>query len=156
AEVIGPHHFFLGPGANLGWVHVPSEELPWEIFRGRLLDAAQTRQVQAFESWNIYWHPAEGRSTEPILSVKLQHDSEKLYVTRGMESYAWEPYDAGDNVILSREVRKWARELVSFIDLIGHTDLDRMRSLLARRVFQAVVGTSRLPLTSVEAPLPAF
>src|SRR5262249_16684161 len=49
--------------------------------------------------------------------------------------------------------RKWVRELVGTIPLDRFAEL---RDELVCRVFQAVVGTSRLPLTSVEAPLPAF
>src|SRR5262249_2029999 len=79
-----------------------------------------------------------------------------LFVTRGIYSYAWEPYDAGGNVILTREARKWIRELVALIDLKVCHGLERLGSVLAHHVYQAVVGRSRLPLTSVEAPLPAF
>src|SRR5262249_45881464 len=51
---------------------------------------------------------------------------------------------------------KWARELVGTIDLRRFHGPEDFRDELICRLFQAVVGTSRLPLTSLEAPLPAF
>ncbi len=75
---------------------------------------------------------------------------------RGLDSYVWEGYDAGGGVYMSRERRKWVRELVGTIRLDRFADLDELRDELACQLFQAVVGTSRLPLASVETPLPAF
>jgi hypothetical protein len=156
AEALRPGHFFVKLPMRLTWVHLPAEELAWEIFHGRLLDAAQTRSKQTFESWNIHWITPEGRSAEPLLSVKLDWAGRRLYVTRGILSYVWEPYDAGGNVILSREAYKWVRELVAVVDLPELVAVEHLRKALAHRLFQAVVGGSRLPLTSVEAPLPSF
>ncbi len=154
AEVVHPAHFFLGLGTSLEWDHAEREEISWEIFQGRLLDASQTRQIRSFESWNMYLRTPEGRSAEPLLAVKLDTEAGRVHVVRAIYSYAWEGYHAGDNVYLSREVRKWLRELV------GSIPLDRsaasLRTALAAMLFQAVVGLSRLPLNSVEAPLPCF
>src|SRR5262249_8687326 len=144
------------PPMQLTWEHLPAEELAWEIFHGRLVDAAQTRSKQTFESWNIHWITPEGRSGEPLLSVKLDWAGRRLYVTRGILSYVWEPYDPVGNVILSREARKWVREVVAVVDLPDLVAVEHLRKALAHRLFQAVVGVSRLPLTSVEAPLPNF
>ncbi len=36
-DVLRPDNFFVGGGLVLEWKHDPEEELPWEIFRGRLL-----------------------------------------------------------------------------------------------------------------------
>src|SRR5262249_46349282 len=55
-----------------------------------------------------------------------------------------------------RETRKWVRELVGRVNLADFSDAPDLARELAGVVFDAVVGTSRLPLTSVEAPLPAF
>ncbi|OAI54288.1 hypothetical protein AYO44_15210 [Planctomycetaceae bacterium SCGC AG-212-F19] len=156
AERLAPGHFFVKPPATLATEHVAAEELTWEIFHGRLLDAAQTRERRTFESWNVYWVDDAGRSGEPILSVKFDQAANRLYVTRGIHCYAWEAYDEGDNVILSREVKKWGRELVATIDLTKYSELEPLREDLGFRLFQAVIGTSRLPLTSLEAPLPGF
>lgn len=156
AECLRPAHFFVRPPLELAWEHVDTEELTWEIFHGRLLDAAQTRQKQTFEAWNLFAIGPEGRAAEPVLAVKLDWPCRCVSVTRGILSYVWEPYDAGGNVILTREVRKWVRELVAAVDLPAPLDAERLRSTLTYRLFQAVVGISRLPLTSIEAPLPAF
>jgi hypothetical protein len=155
ADAVHPAHFFVGPAIELEWQRQPREEIAWEVFRGRLLDAAQTRQRQTFEAWNIYLIDPERRSTEPLLSVKLSAETDCFHVTRSVHSYVWEGYDAGDNVFLSRETRKWVRELIGTIALAG-LDATQLRESLQGRIFQAVVGTSRLPLTSIEAPLPAF
>ncbi|HEV3115537.1 MAG TPA: hypothetical protein VGY58_00700, partial [Gemmataceae bacterium] len=75
---------------------------------------------------------------------------------RAVHCYAWEGYHAGDNVYLSRETRKWVRELVGTIDLQEFETATEVHDDLICLVFEAIVGGSRLPLTSVEAPLPGF
>jgi hypothetical protein len=155
-EAIHPSHFLVSDRLTLQWEGPIDETVVWEVFQGRLLDASQTRAQQAFESWNVHQVEARGRSAEPILSVKLDRSAGRLHVVRAIHCHAWEAYDAGDNVILSRETQKWARELVGTVDLTASASADRLRGSLTGLLFQAVVGTSRLPLTSVEGPLPAF
>ncbi len=149
-EAVHPRLFFARGATRLEWEHVAAEDVSWEVFRGRLLPPAQTRERRLFESWNVYLLGDEGRSGEPLLSVKWDAEAGQVHVVRAILSYVHEGYDAGDNVILSREVRRWVRELV------GTAELDRLGEELPGLLFRAVVGTSRLPLTSVEAPLPAF
>jgi hypothetical protein len=148
-------HFFVAPGFELEFEH-KREEIPWEIFRGRLLEPNHTRVRKEFEAWNAYWIDSNGRSDEPILALKLDAPVGRIYVVRAIHSYVWEGYNAGGNVIESRETTRWFRELVGSIDLsdfnTGGELLDEINCLL----FHAVVGTSRLPLTSLENPLPAF
>ncbi len=157
AEMLRPAHFFVGPNLTLEWEHVESEEREWEIFQGRLLDPAHTRARRTFEAWNIVQAAYDlARSSEPLLAVKLDTASGEVHVVRGLDSYVWEGYDAGGNVYQSRERRKWVRELVGSIRLDRFTDLDELRDELTCQLFQAVVGTSRLPLASVETPLPSF
>ena len=156
AEVIAPAHFFVAPDLDLEWTHLDREETSWEIFRGRLLDPAHTRERAAFEAWSVYEKTPEGRSAEPVLSLKLDAAGGVLYVVRGLECYVWEGYDSGGGVILSRERRKWVRELVVVLRLDQLADLDELRDEMICGLYHAVVGASRLPLTSVEAPLPAF
>ncbi|MBY0526884.1 MAG: hypothetical protein K2R98_26055 [Gemmataceae bacterium] len=156
AEALRPAHFFAGRRIGLEWGHTPRETVSWEIFQGRLLDARQTRQRESFESWNVYLLDAEGRSGEPLISVKLDSRGECIYVTRAVHTYGWEGYDAGDNVILSRETRRWVRELAAIIELAQVQSESQLRKAVSHGVYQSVVGVSRLPLTSIEAPLPAF
>src|SRR5262249_7029263 len=132
------------------------EEVPWEVFQGRLLDRAHTRLTQAFEAWNLFRVDDRGRSAEPLLAVKLDACCGEVHVTRGLLCYVWEGYHAGDNVYLSRETTRWIRELVGTVRLDQCAGADDFRAEVAGLIFQAVVGVSRLPLTSVEAPLPDF
>jgi hypothetical protein len=156
ADVLRPEHFFAGPGLELEWEHVECEESSWEVFRGRLLDPAHTRQRRTFEAWNVYQRTPEGRSGEPLLALKLDMAAGELHVVRGLESYVWEGYDSGGNVYLSRERRKWVRELAGTVRLQAFPGADDLRDELMGQLFHAVVGASRLPLLSVEAPLPGF
>ncbi len=156
ADALQPAHFFVAPPLELVWEHVDREVIPWEIFRGRLLDRSQTRELAELESWNIYQVEKGSRSAEPLLSVKLDGSGGRIYVVRAIHCYAWEGYDSGNNVFLSRQTQKWVRELVGQICIDRFTDLEPLHDELVCLVFHAVVGTSRLPLTSVEAPLPQF
>ena len=156
AEVIQPRHFFVRQPLVLDWQYSPSEEIAWKIYQGRLLEAAHTRLRQTFESWNVFCIEAGNQSAEPLLSLKLHAGSRQVYVTRAVHCYAWEGYHAGDNVYLSRETRKWVRELVGTIHLEQFLDPDDLRDEIICHLFQAVIGCSRLPLQSVDAPLPAF
>jgi hypothetical protein len=156
ADVMRPEHFYIGVNLALEWDHVEKEETSWEVFQGRLLDPAHTRERRVFETWNVYQIEAGARSGEPLLSLKWDAGASRFNVVRGIDSYVWEGYDSGGGVILSRERRKWVRELVGAAALEDFASADELRDELIRLLFHAVVGTSRLPLTSVEAPLPAF
>jgi hypothetical protein len=154
--MLAPAHFFVGRNLELQFSRGVAEDISWEVFRGRLLDPSHTRQRRTFSAWNIHQIMPNGRSAEPLLALKLDWAAKELHVVRGLESYAWEGYDAGAGVILSRERRKWVRELAATVYLDHFADLEELRDELACRLFLAVVGSSRLPLSSVEAPLPAF
>ena len=134
-----------------------TQETTWEIFHGRLLDSTQTRQRRSFETWDV-WQQAEGEDppNEPVLSLKLDAATDELHMVRSLDSYVWEGYDSGSNVYLSRERRKWVRERVATIRLEDFADLEALHDELICQLFRAIVGTSRLPLSSLEAPLPAF
>jgi hypothetical protein len=153
-EVFGPAHFFLAPELAVQWEHAEREEQAWEVFQGRLLDPAHTRQKRTFEAWNLD-KIGEGGHGHPLLSLKLDAEARQLHVVRGLACYVWEGYDAGDNVIQSREVRKWVTELVGTLHLERFRDVEELRDELICQLFHAVVGR-RLPLSSVEAPLPDF
>jgi hypothetical protein len=156
AAAVHPANFFVAPPKALDWQYSATECIPWEIFRGRLLDRSQTTESRGFEAWNVFEISASGRSGEPLLSVLLDLALGQLHVTRAVHCYAWEGYHAGDNVYLSREVAKWMRELVGTIHLAEYADPSKLAHELPHLLFRAVVGLSRLPLTSVEAPLPGF
>jgi hypothetical protein len=146
----------VGPGLTLKMEHAPAVELPWEIFHGRLLDQRQTMQWETFEAWNLFLVNEAGQPPEPLLSLLLDAPAGLFHVTRAILSYVWEAYDEGNNVILSRECQRWLRELVGTIPLGRFTNADDLRDEIICKLFQAVVGSSRLPLTSVESPLPQY
>ncbi len=156
ADVLRAEHFYVGTQLKLVWGRAEQEETTWEVFQGRLLDPAHTRERRVFETWDVYQTESEGRSAEPLLSLKWDAAARRFYIVRGIDSYVWEGYDSGGGVILSRERRKWVRELVGAVALEDYSDAGELRDELICLLFHAVVGTSRLPLTSVEAPLPAF
>jgi hypothetical protein len=147
-----PGHFFVAPGLRLAWTAARAEEVPWEVFRGRLLDPAQTRLKGSFLSW----HVTEAGADEPLLAVRFDVRERRVHVTRGVLCHVWEGYDSGAGVILSRAATRWTRELVGSIELDRLPEAEELRDELACLIWQAVVGTSRLPLHSVEAPLPGF
>ena len=156
SQVMRPGCFFTGRGVGLKLEHIEREDEFWEIDRGRLLSAGQTRNARSFECWNVRLQCPESFSSEPVISVKLDLGGGSIHVTRSLLCYAWEGFAAEENVILSREVQKWVPELVGTIDLgelLTEADLGEE---LAALIYRAVVGTSRLPLTSVESPLPSF
>jgi hypothetical protein len=155
-DAMRPGNFFVAPELRLAWVAARSETIPWEIFRGRLLDARQTRLQKTFLSWHVIEENEAHPATEPTISVKLDVHEKQIHVTRGLLAHAWEGYDSGGGVIESRETVKWTRELVGTIRLEEFAELENVREELTCLIWQAIVGTSRLPLTSVETPLPAF
>jgi len=155
-DALRPRRFFVAAGLELEWEHVDREVVAWELFQGRLLDATQTREERSFAAWNIYQHEGGERSGEALLSVKLDAERGHLHVVRAIYSYAWEGYHAGENIYLSREIRKWLRELVGSLRIDGFDTSESLARAICEQMALAVMGTSRLPLTSLEAPLPAF
>ncbi len=155
-EVLAPGHFYLRPGTTLVSVHRDQESLAWEIFRGRLLDPRHTREERTFETWNLFLETADGRTEAPLLALLLDPSRRQLHVVRGILSYVWEGYDSGGGVFLSRETTRWVRELTATLALDQWSETEALRRELSGCLFRAVVGASRLPLTSLEAPLPGF
>lgn len=154
-SVLAPAHFFVAAPLQLTLDAAVAEE-SWEIFQGRLLDPAQTRLQRRFESWTAWIAGPQASPPGPLLSVKLDAEAGLVHLVRAIFCHAWEGYHAGGNVYLSRETKKWVREWVGAVRLDECDGLEDLRQRLAERLFRAVVGLSRLPLTSVETPLPAF
>jgi hypothetical protein len=59
-------------------------------------------------------------------------------------------------VFETRATSKWVRELVGTARIADLKTAGRLRDELSGLLLQAVIGVSRLPLTSLESPLPAF
>jgi hypothetical protein len=155
-EVLRPGHFFLDKGWALEQELAVTEEDRWEIFQGRLLHRAHTRQRRTLVAWSVFLRKDGVRSGEPLLSLKLDERAGELHVVRGVEAYVHEGFDAGGGVIETRERRRWIRELTGTVRLAEFTSVAELRDELAGRLFRAVVGASRLPLHSIDAPLVEF
>ncbi len=132
------------------------EEISWEIFRGRLLDPAHTRETRSFVAWNVFQKDGDTLASEPLLAVKLDAAIGQIHVVRALLCHVWASADAASNVIECREQLKWVRELVGTIAIASIANDEELREELQILLVAAVRGTSRLPLNSVEAPLPAF
>ena len=168
-QTLRPGRFFLAGEGRLEIDHQRNVSLPWEVFRGHLLDESKTRGRKTFDSWNVFVRPAEGGPTEPFVAVLFAPSDRVIYVTRSIFSYVQQPYVTQENVVLTREIRKWVRELVATIDLTATSDgrwptftrpqhpaARALERELGHDLLLAVIGTSRLPVTSVESPLPGF
>lgn len=145
-KVLDPRRFTVVPSLQLRVERV-DEEVFWELFHGRALDHTMTRRMQKFHSWNIFVCAAD----EPLLSIKFDVGGQTAHVTRSILCHVHSAVSVNENTIESAPATRWLRELV------GTAPADaRLFDELITLMFQAVVGTSRLPLTSLESPLPAF
>lgn len=141
---------FTAPGARLAFAS-GREAVPWELFQGRLLPASQTREVREFESWSAYQALPEGLPPEPLVSLKLDSEAERVFVVRGVEGEVWE--GAGEGVIEGTRRRRWVRELVAdFPTSLPLCRLERELSLALERAFCG----GPLPLMPHESPHPLF
>ncbi len=150
-----PGRFFVTPPGRLRISRVECQRLPWEIFRGHLLSAGQTRHTCEFVAWHVYVDIGEDPAPEPLVSILHDRDAARIYVTRQILTHGFEPYEDAPGVILSRPAEKWLRELVGTVEIERHPHACKS-SELPTCLMLAVVGTCRLPITSLESPLPAF
>ena len=151
-----PGHFYVGRGLKLAWQFEAEQQLPWETFRGNLVDVRQIRGTRQFLAWNLL--RVEGREAcpdDPLLSILLDAGERTIHITRGLLVRTWEA-NGDSNIIEGTESARWIRELVGSVLLDDLTSHEELRDELICRIQQAIWGTSRLPLTSTEAPLPAF
>src|SRR5436305_10827164 len=93
-EAFDSRRFFVANGLALDW-HDGPEEIAWEIFHGRLLDPAHTRERRRFHAWSVYRLTNGTRSALPVLSVKFDPERDELHVARAILCRVWEGYDAG-------------------------------------------------------------
>ncbi len=154
-KALCPGCFFVAKPRRLRIEHVATEQVPWEIFRGHLLDPAHARESAEFETWNVFLDGSPEPGGAPLISIKWQRAGRRLYIVRQILSHGFEAYEDPPGVILSRPVHKWVSELTGTIEL-DRLESDALPAELARYVFLAVVGSSRLPITSLESPLPDF
>ena len=154
--VLAPANFFAGKGRTLRTSHVPNEQCVWKIFQGHLLAASHTRETRIFQAWSVYVDGPNEVADTPLISLRWDAAAAWLYVVRNILSHCWETYESRPNVIESRPVKRWLAELVASIPLHEEISDDCLTRLLQDAVTKAVEGVSRLPITSLESPLPAF
>lgn len=149
-----PARFYLGGGLRCAWQFEAEQTLPWELFRGQLLDARQTRERRRFLTWNLLPVIDGAVVDEPLVSLLFDEQENAVFVTRGLRIRKWIPNDEAGGVD-GYEAETWTRERVGGV--YGR-DADRcdIAAEIAGLIHRAIVGTSRLPLTSLEAPLPQF
>lgn len=162
-DALRPGRFLVAPGWRVRIEHAPHETIAWEIFRGHLLDGAKTRERKTFSSWHVFLEPPAGANdslaSPPIASlVSLKYDAaeRRLFVTRNILIHAWEAYESAPGVIDSHPVQKWSAELVATLRIDDRRAPGELAREIGHCVFLSVVGNSRLPITSLESPLPAF
>jgi hypothetical protein len=146
-ELIHRNRFIVKPPLNLHWLGPVDESVFWEMYQGRALDYTMTRQRKSFRVWNVFVDWAD----EPLISIKFDTDSQFIHVTRAVLCHAHAISSGAGKVIEVAKSTRWIRELVGTM-----LPSPQLREELSDLLFRAVVGTGRLPLTSLEAPLPAF
>jgi hypothetical protein len=147
-------HFFVADPAALHVAHRRDQDVLWEMFGGHLLDAAHSAESRRFDAWDVVLVEDE-RDRRPVISVYWDQRRQKIHVVRRVLTHGHEAYEDSPGVILSRPAQKWLRELVG---TIGAEELapETLRRELETLLFLAVIGVSRLPITSLESPLPGF
>src|SRR5947209_1636848 len=89
ASSLRPAHFVTAGTSDLLFEGPVLEEIPWELFRGKLLPDAQTRVRRRFMSWHVR-RRAEDGTAQPLLSVRFDGVAHWIYVTRGLHCTIWE------------------------------------------------------------------
>ncbi|MGD9721118.1 MAG: hypothetical protein AB7O59_03570 [Pirellulales bacterium] len=154
-SVLATAHFFVPPPGRLRIEQTPRQEVAWEVFRGHLLDAAHSSATRTFQSWRVFVDAGGTPSEAPLVLLYWDERRQEICVVRQILVYGHEAYESSPGVIDSRPAEKWAREWVGTMDLRRFDEAGLVRELCTY-LWLAVVGTSRLPITSLESPLPAF
>ena len=154
-RTLAPGHFFLAAGRRLRVVPSVDEQVPWEVFLGHLLDPALTRARERFRTWHIYVDGPDSTASVPLISVCWQTEQRRVHVLRMILTHAFEAYEDPPGVILTRPIQKWVRELVGSL-AVAKESSEQIAAELETLLLLAVIGTSRLPITSLESPLPSF
>jgi hypothetical protein len=147
--------FVLADDLALHCTHESEEILRWELHQGRLVPPRYARQVRPFETWTVYVQES-GQPARAMVSILRALDGSQWFVTRQIQSWVWEAYESAPNVFDSHEVARGVTELVGAIDLRDCPSPQDLEDELTTLVWRAVIGLSRLPLTSIEAPIPEF
>ena len=155
-EALRPGQFFVGAGRTIRIEHHARDVCRWELFHGVLLDEAHTRLERQFESWRVVLTMGGAETGPALISVKLDVPSGLIHVVRHIEIYCEsEPGPAAAEPV-GEPATRWQTERVCTIQLKQVQDESDLSGQLAAGLRLAVIGTSRLAVTSIESPLPAF
>jgi hypothetical protein len=146
--------FFVAPPGRLRIETAHEAGLRWEIYLGHLLDPAFARNEISFVSWHVFLDDVEPAAA-PLISIRWNVESNRIFVTRQILTHAFEAFEDAPGVILTRPAQKWATELVGTIELAESPEAE-IEHDLSQLLLLAVIGTSRLPITSLESPIPNF
>jgi len=147
--------FVSVPPLTLQHTFEPDRTEIWELYRGQALDHRHTRETHRVAMWAIH-DGAEKQFGEPLLALRWDAVRHQLHVTRGVLSRVWEAYTNESGGVTTRPVQRRVRELVATVPVRDDDRTVEIVASLARHIQQAVTGISRLPLTSIESPLPEF
>ena len=153
AGSLAPGRWFAARDVQLQVQYRGSVTMPWEVYRGRLLDQTQTRETAAFETWDLCYADPQLADCPALVSLLLDVELGEVQITRQLHIHGYQAVEVSPGVIETRPIRRWQRELVGTIELQSVDGLEQLESLLARYVQLAVRGTSRLPTASLENPL---
>jgi len=154
-QVLAASRFVATPPHVIRVNRASEETIRWEVFLGHLLDPAATRRTETFDSWHVFLDRTDAQVETPLLTVYWSRATETAFVTRQILTHAFEAYEESPGVISTRPVEKWVRELIGTIPA-RELQLSNFGPQLAQLIYLAVVGISRLPITSLESPLPCF
>ncbi len=156
ASVLRPDGFFVKPPSRWACSLIQAETRRWELFRGQLLDPNHTRETATFTAWHVQLSPADRLTQGPILSLRLAPEPpHRVYVTRSFAAFGQTTY-MEHGAIHAQPAEKWHEELVGVWDTDVDASPEAHAQALQAYVEQGLVGTSRLPITSVESPHPLY
>ena len=144
-----PGNFCVGRSLRCAWQFETTQAIPWETFRGRLVEDRRA-PPRPFLAWNLL-PVVDGPGRRRSADLRPRRRTARS-TSRGYLIYAHE----ADASLETLEVQRWTRELVGNDLRSAITTRTSLLAEIRTLIRHAVVGTSRLPLTSVEAPHPAF
>jgi len=106
-----PGRFFVRNAGYLADREDLEQAVPWEIFRTHLLDAP-TPGIRLILRPGTYLSIANSLLRAPLISIKWQSASRRIFITRQILTHAFEAYEDAPGVILSRPVHNGLSELV--------------------------------------------
>src|SRR6202521_1707082 len=86
-KALCPGCFFVATPQRLRIEHVAAQRVPWEIFRGHLLEGAHARESAEFEAWNLFLDNGHAANSAPLISIKWQRAWQRLFIVRQILSY---------------------------------------------------------------------